>query len=163
MSVLKELREKLDRKEITQEEQLLDHCIAQFKAHDANLGSALEIFDKESVLKASLSAIAPEERRLGKGSGPLAGIPGLSEADLAQVDRALTCASKILQGFIVDSTASARLKNEGALFSGRANCDEFAMGSSGETSAFQKTKNPWDLTRVPGGSSSGSAAAVAAG
>lgn len=161
---IKELREKLDRKEITQE-QLLDHCIAQFKAHDANLGSALEIFDKESVLKASLSAIAPEERRLGKGSGPLAGIPGLLKDNIAQVDRALTCASKILQGLesTFDSTASARLKNEGALLLGRANCDEFAMGSSTETSAYQKTKNPWDATRVPGGSSGGSAAAVAAG
>lgn len=149
---IKELREKLDRKEITAG-QLLDHCIAQFKAHDGNLGSALEVFDKESVLK------------LAQGSGMLSGIPGLLKDNIAQENRALTCASKILEGLesTFDATASTRLKKEGALLLGRANCDEFAMGSSTETSAYQKTKNPWDTSRVPGGSSGGSAAAVAAG
>lgn len=149
---IKELRELLDSKKITQE-QLLDHCIAQFKAHDGNLGSALEVFDKESVLKAA------------QGQGILSGIPGLIKDNIAQENRALTCASKILEGLesTFDATATARLKKEGALLLGRANCDEFAMGSSTETSAYQKTKNPWDTSRVPGGSSGGSAAAVAAG
>ncbi len=149
---IKELRKKLDTKEITAD-QLLDHCIAQFAAKDGNLGSALEIFDKESVLRAS------------KQQGKLAGIPGLLKDNIAQENRGLTCASKILQGMVstFDSTASSRLKNEGALLLGRANCDEFAMGSSTETSGYQKTKNPWDNARVPGGSSGGSAAAVAAG
>lgn len=149
---IKELREKLDKKEITAE-QLLDHSIAQFKKHDGTIGSALEIFDKESIIKAT------------QGQGILAGIPGLIKDNIAQKDRALSCASKILEGFesTFDSTASVRLKNEGALLLGRANCDEFAMGSSTETSAYQKTKNPWDTARVPGGSSGGSAAAVAAG
>lgn len=149
---IKELRELLDSKKITQE-QLLDHCIAQFKAHDGNLGSALEVFDKESVLKAV------------QGQGILSGIPGLIKDNIAQENRALTCASKILEGLesTFDATATARLKKEGALLLGRANCDEFAMGSSTETSAYQKTKNPWDTSRVPGGSSGGSAAAVAAG
>lgn len=149
---IKELREQLDNKKITQE-QLLDHCIEQFKKYDDDLGSALEIFDKESVLKAA------------QNNGMLAGIPGLIKDNIAQENRALSCASKILEGLesTFDATATTRLKNEGALLLGRANCDEFAMGSSTETSAYQKTKNPWDASRVPGGSSGGSAAAVAAG
>lgn len=149
---IKELRALLLKKEITPE-QVLDHCIARFKEKDGQLGSALEIFEKESVLKAS------------NKEGTLAGIPGLIKDNIAQENRPLTCASKILEGFVstFDATASARLKKEGALLLGRANCDEFAMGSSTETSAYQKTKNPWDHARVPGGSSGGSAAAVAAG
>lgn len=149
---IKELRELLDSKKITQE-QLLDHCIERFKKYDGDLGSALEIFDKESVIKASQS------------QGILSGIPGLLKDNIAQENRTLTCASKILEGLesTYDATASSRLKKEGALLLGRANCDEFAMGSSNETSAYKKTKNPWDPTRVSGGSSGGSAAAVAAG
>ncbi len=149
---IKELRALLDKKEITAE-QLVDHCIARFKEKDGDLGSALEVFDKESVLKAS------------KSNGILSGIPGLVKDNIAQENRKLSCASKILEGFesTFDATACSRLKEQGALLLGRANCDEFAMGSSTETSAYQKTKNPWDASRVPGGSSGGSAAAVAAG
>ena len=149
---IKELRALLTKKELTAEK-LLDHCIARFKEKDGDLGAALEIFDKESVLKAS------------RNEGSLAGIPGLLKDNIAQENRKLSCASKILEGFesTFDATASVRLKEQGALLLGRANCDEFAMGSSTETSAYQKTKNPWDASRVPGGSSGGSAAAVAAG
>lgn len=149
---IKELRSQLDKKEIAAV-QLLEYCITRFKENDVNVGSALEIFDKESVLKASAQ------------TGPLAGIPGLVKDNIAQKNRRLSCASKILQGFhsTFDATACVRLKDQGALLLGRANCDEFAMGSSTETSAYQKTTNPWDTSRVPGGSSGGSAAAVAAG
>ena len=149
---IKELRALLEKKELTAE-QLLDHCIAEFKTKDGKLGAALEVFDKESILKAS------------KNEGILAGIPGIIKDNIAQENRKLSCASKILEGFesTFDATASRCLKEEGALLIGRANCDEFAMGSSTETSAYQKTKNPWDVSRVPGGSSGGSAAAVAAG
>lgn len=149
---IKELRKKLDTKEISHEE-LLDLSLQRFAKFDSELGSALEVFDKDSILESS------------KKTGTLAGIPGLIKDNIAQKGRKLTCASKILEGYtaVYDATATTRLKNQGALLVGRANMDEFAMGSSTETSAFQKTVNPWDATLVPGGSSGGSIAAVAAG
>lgn len=149
---IKEIKEKLARKEISKEE-VLTYFLNRFEKYDSTIESALEIFDKESILQNS------------KSDGLLAGIPGIIKDNILQKDRNLTCASKILKGFkaTYDATVTTRLKNEGALLVGRANCDEFAMGSSGETSAYKKSKNPWGTERVPGGSSSGSAAAVAAG
>jgi aspartyl-tRNA(Asn)/glutamyl-tRNA(Gln) amidotransferase subunit A len=151
-ATITELQNKLRAQEITPAE-LVAYFHKRFAQHDGVVDSALEVFDTESVLQKSNAA------------GPLFGIPGLIKDNIAQEGRTLTCASKILEGFqsTYDATASARLKQSGALLLGRANCDEFAMGSSGETSAYKKTKNPWDITRVPGGSSSGSIAAVAAG
>ncbi len=151
-ATIKQLRQELDEKKITPEE-LVEFFIKRFEAYDGEIGSALEIFDKESILKEMQSG------------GPLHGIPGLIKDNIAMKDRTLTCASHMLETFSspYDSTASERLKKAGAPLIGRANMDEFAMGSSTETSAFQKTYNPWDLARVPGGSSGGSAAAVAAG
>lgn len=149
---IKQLEELLAKKEITPAE-ILEFYVRRFETFDGEIGSALEIFDKDSVINVSAQ------------QGDLFGIPGLIKDNICQKDRVTSCASKILENFVAtyDATAIERLKHAGALLLGRANMDEFAMGSSTETSAYKKTKNPWNKECVPGGSSGGSAAAVAAG
>ncbi|MDP8256066.1 MAG: Asp-tRNA(Asn)/Glu-tRNA(Gln) amidotransferase subunit GatA [Candidatus Alcyoniella australis] len=99
----------------------------------------------------------------GRG-GPLTGVPLGVKDNFCVPGSPTTCASPILDGFVpfYHSTVTQRLEDAGAVFLGRTNMDEFAMGSSTETSCFGPTRNPWDLERVPGGSSGGSAAAIAA-
>lgn len=106
-----------------------------------------------------------QARAAGDALGSLHGLPIVIKDNLAHRGRPLQCASRILGDYHAAYTATAveRLEQAGAIVIGRANMDEFAMGSSCENSAFGATANPWDLTRVPGGSSGGSAAAVAAG
>ena len=151
-ATIKELRDKLDKNEISSKE-LVEYYAGRFEKYNSKLGAALEVFDTESISKASSS------------TGALAGIPGIIKDNISQKNRKLTCASKILENFVstYDATAVKRLKEAGAALMGRANLDEFAMGSSNETSAYGKAYNPWNLNCVPGGSSGGSAVAVAAG
>ncbi len=149
---IKTVREKLEKKEFSAQE-LVSYYSHLFAQYDPVIGSALEIFDQESVLAK------------GSNAGPLNGVPGLIKDNICQQGRSASCASKMLASYVApyDATLITKLKNAGALLLGRANMDEFAMGSSTETSAFKKTVNPWNRDCVPGGSSGGSAAAVAAG
>ncbi|HEX9670955.1 MAG TPA: Asp-tRNA(Asn)/Glu-tRNA(Gln) amidotransferase subunit GatA [Thermoanaerobaculia bacterium] len=140
------------------------------------VGSALDRTGRVEPLVAAYLAVYDEEaraaaaeldRRLAAGepAGRLAGVPVALKDNLSLAGKPLTCGSKILAGYVAPYTATAveRLLAEGAVVLGRANMDEFAMGSSTENSAYAKTRNPWHLARVPGGSSGGPAAAVAAG
>jgi aspartyl-tRNA(Asn)/glutamyl-tRNA(Gln) amidotransferase subunit A len=142
--------------------EVLESCLARTARVEPLIGAYLEIFEEESRARA-----AEIDRRIAAGEdpGPLAGVPVALKDNLSLTGRAVTCGSRILASYVAPYTATAveRLLAAGAVLLGRANMDEFAMGSSCESSAYQLTRNPWDLARVPGGSSGGPAAAVAAG
>ena len=128
---------------------------------DADIQAYLGV-DREYALE---QARAADVARANGARGPLLGVP-IGVKDLLNVEgQSCSCASRILDGYRspYDATAIARLREAGAVFLGRLNMDEFAMGSSTENSAYQVTRNPADTERVPGGSSGGSAAAVSAG
>jgi aspartyl-tRNA(Asn)/glutamyl-tRNA(Gln) amidotransferase subunit A len=135
--------------------------LARIETHDGAVGAYLTV-DAEGAL--AQAAEVDRARAAGEPVGELAGVPiGLKDIFLTRGLRT-TCASRILERFVpvYDGTVVERLRAAGAVILGKLNMDEFAMGSSTENSAFQKTRNPWDLDRTPGGSSGGSSAAVAA-
>ena len=127
-----------------------------------NSVKAFNSYDAEDAL--AQAKVSDERRVKGETLGELDGIPVGLKDNLAVKDQPLTCSSKILESFIspYDGTCIQKLKAKGAVLWGRLNMDEFAMGSSTENSGTHTTSNPWDLERIPGGSSGGSAAAVAA-
>lgn len=142
--------------------ELTDAVIARAEAVEPQLHALLSADPAAARAQAQAS---DARRAAGKSLGPLDGIPiGLKDV-IAVRDQPLTAGSRMLANFIspYDATVTRRLREAGAVLYGRHNCDEFAMGSSTENSAFHPTGNPWDLERVPGGSSGGSAAALAAG
>ncbi|MDR1712541.1 MAG: Asp-tRNA(Asn)/Glu-tRNA(Gln) amidotransferase subunit GatA [Coriobacteriales bacterium] len=172
--------------------QPLSPAYPQLSIADIQAGLAARSFSARELAEAALDAIAacepgvqafleqtPElalaaadavDQRLAAGEqpasiGPLAGVPMGFKDNMNLAGTHTTCASRMLEDYISPYTATCVAKSlaAGALPLGKLNMDEFAFGSSTETSAFKRTNNPWDLTRVPGGSSGGSAAAVAAG
>ena len=159
---LRELHSLIKRKELKPSE-LVEAVLKRIEETEEKLNAYITVTDEKARRKAKL---ADEElTKLSEDEVPeLFGIP-LSIKDNINVENVrMTCASKILENFIspYDATVVKRLREKGAIFVGKNNLDEFAMGSSTETSYFGPTKNPWDLERVPGGSSGGSAAAVSA-
>lgn len=132
----------------------------------AAVDDRVQAFNSLNPEDALVQAEASDQRRAsGQARGPLDGIPVSLKDVIAVKDQPLTASSKMLENYLspYDATVSSKLKDAGAVLWGRANLDEFAMGSSTENSAFKPTRNPYDLERVPGGSSGGSAAALAAG
>ncbi len=127
--------------------------------HDKTIGAYLSVAKDEALRQAETADIAVAE---GHKVGPLMGVPIAIKDNMLVAGHPATAGSKILKNYkgVYDATVIKKLKNAGAVLMGKTNLDEFAMGSSTENSAFQKTKNPHDTTRVPGGSSGGSAAAV---
>jgi len=149
----------LQAKEFTVRE-LWDACASKAKEKNAELNAYLELFDADDA------AIASAQKRIDSGDAPLlCGIPLAIKDNILIEGRVASAASRMLENYVApyDATVIEKLRQTGALFLGRTNMDEFAMGSSTENSAFGPSKNPYDITRVPGGSSGGSAAAISAG
>ncbi|MFQ3610397.1 MAG: Asp-tRNA(Asn)/Glu-tRNA(Gln) amidotransferase subunit GatA [Fimbriimonadales bacterium] len=158
LKTLSELRTLLDRGEITAPE-LTEAVLNQM----AQVEPKIQAYLTQTADLARLMAQHAHERLQQGQRTPLLGIPVGIKDNMCTAGVRTTCASKILYNFVppYDATVVQRLRALGAVFVGKLNMDEFAMGSSTEFSAFQITRNPWNLERVPGGSSGGSAAAVA--
>lgn len=156
-----ELSERLRRGECTASE-VTRACLDRIAAEDAALGAFLSV-DPDWAL--SQAEAVDRRRRSGEALGPLAGIPVAVKDNLCVEGRVTSCASRMLANFRPPYHAAVveRLLDSGAVIVGKTNLDEFAMGGSTETSAFHLTRNPWDPARIPGGSSGGAAACVAAG
>jgi aspartyl-tRNA(Asn)/glutamyl-tRNA(Gln) amidotransferase subunit A len=145
----------------TTSEAVTGEFLKAIKQRDEKVRAFLHVDESAALNQAR---VVDAKRKRGEKLGPLAGVPVAIKDVLCIQGVPTTCGSKILQNFVppYDAHVIAKLKQADAVLLGKTNLDEFAMGSSTENSAYQITRNPWDLTRIPGGSSGGSAAAVAA-
>lgn len=157
---IRQAHEQLKAKSISARE-LTESVLSRIEAVEGRIGAYITV-----TREIALEAAAKADADIARGAiQPLTGIPLAVKDVISTRGLKTTCASKILEHYVppYDATIMTRLYSQGAVIVGKTNMDEFAMGSSTENSAFHLTRNPWDPTRVPGGSSGGSAAAVAAG
>jgi aspartyl-tRNA(Asn)/glutamyl-tRNA(Gln) amidotransferase subunit A len=154
-----EAHDLLSKREVSAVE-LTESVLAHIDGRDSKIGAYITVTPEVALEQARRA----DERLASGGAGPLTGIPITIKDNMCTEGVRTTCGSRILENFVPPYSATIvdKLFDEGAVLVGKANMDEFAMGSSTEYSAFFPTHNPWDTTRVPGGSSGGSAAAVAA-
>jgi aspartyl-tRNA(Asn)/glutamyl-tRNA(Gln) amidotransferase subunit A len=157
----KSFRDEIDNKNASVKE-LINDFFSKIDSKDPKINSYICTTKDTAILQAENIDNLIEN---GDTLPPLAGIPIAIKDNICTKGIATTCASKMLKNFVApyESTASSKLWSSGGICLGKTNLDEFAMGSSTETSEFGVTSNPWDINRVPGGSSGGSAASVAAG
>ena len=159
--MIKKLHQKIQKGEVSSEE-ICGSYLANIADKDNEINAFLDVFDKEEILEQARKV--DEKVKQGEEIGLLEGIPCAIKDVINIQGKKTTAASKMMENYVAPNDAGVieRLKKEGAIFLGKTNLDEFAMGASTENSAFGVTKNPYDLERVSGGSSGGSAAAVAA-
>jgi len=157
---IKQIHQDLVNKKISCQD-LIKQYLSEIEKFDGEIRALLEVFKEEALAEAKL---VDEKIKKGEALKSLDGIPVIIKDNLLYAGHHCSAGSKVLENYVAPYTATAvqKLKEAGAIILGRSNMDEFAMGSSTENSAYGVTKNPYDLERVPGGSSGGSAAAVAA-
>jgi aspartyl-tRNA(Asn)/glutamyl-tRNA(Gln) amidotransferase subunit A len=156
---ISELRRLLDRREVSVKD-IVDSVYGRIEAVEGRVKAFVTQTREEAIRMAAIA-----QKRIDEGqSGPLLGIPMAIKDNMCTKGIRTTCSSRMLENFVppYESTVTSKLKEQGYILIGKTNLDEFAMGSSTENSGFHATRNPWDTARIPGGSSGGSTAAVAA-